>query len=112
MQCHGLIENVHQKVIEGELWEEAPHQVPVCIECHQPHGNEDAQLLLTRSSQLCAGCHESAHRVSHPIGEEVIDPRTGESVTCLSCHQLHGAEFAKYLPLNPDMALCIQCHDK
>ena len=37
MQCHARIEEVHVKVIEGRLWEEEPHKVPSCVECHQPH---------------------------------------------------------------------------
>ncbi len=37
MQCHGRIEEVHVKVIEGRLWESEPHKVPSCVECHQPH---------------------------------------------------------------------------
>jgi predicted CXXCH cytochrome family protein len=83
-----------------------------CVQCHLPHGGDDPQLLITRGSQLCAGCHERAHAVSHPAGDDIIDPRTGEGMHCLSCHQLHGADFPQYLPLNPDMALCIQCHKK
>ena len=35
--CHGRIEQVHQKVIRGELWEKEPNKVPVCVECHEPH---------------------------------------------------------------------------
>lgn len=88
------------------------HDGMECVTCHAPHGNGDEQLLVTRGASLCAGCHERAHQVSHPIGDDIIDPRTGVAVTCLSCHQLHGADFTKYLPLNPDMALCIQCHKK
>ena len=37
MTCHHQIEDVHTKVIEGKLWEERPHQIPACIDCHQPH---------------------------------------------------------------------------
>src|SRR3972149_3840803 len=36
-KCHGLIEQVHQKVIRGELWEREPNKVPVCVDCHAPH---------------------------------------------------------------------------
>ena len=61
---------------------------------------------------LCGECHEEAHNVTHPVGPDVIDPRTEAAVTCLSCHQMHGARFAQYLPLNPDMELCIQCHNR
>lgn len=90
----------------------ATHQGTECTECHAPHGNDDSQLIKKRDTMLCGRCHESAHQVTHPVGEEVIDPRTGESVNCLSCHQMHGARFEKYLPLSPKMELCIQCHKR
>jgi len=96
----------------GEKAKYLTHDGLDCVNCHLPHGGEDAQLLVTRGPELCAGCHESAHRVTHPIGPDVIDPRTQEAVNCLSCHQPHGADFEQYLPLNPDMALCVQCHNK
>jgi len=83
-----------------------------CSECHTPHGGQNPRYLRVEGGTICAGCHEDAHQVSHPLGEDVIDPRTGEAVTCLSCHQLHGADFANYLPLDPDMDLCIQCHKR
>lgn len=88
------------------------HDGMSCGECHVAHGNDDSVLLRTRDTMLCGRCHESAHQVSHPMGDDVIDPRTGESVNCLSCHQLHGARFELYLPLSPNMELCIQCHSR
>jgi predicted CXXCH cytochrome family protein len=86
------------------------HDGMTCTECHVPHGSDDPKYLKTREVDLCARCHQAAHRVTHPVGEDVIDPRTGESVTCVSCHQMHGPDFADYLPLDPSSDLCIQCH--
>ncbi len=83
-----------------------------CVNCHLPHGADNSALLVRTDSGLCAGCHEQAHKATHPVGPEVIDPRTGKPVTCMSCHQLHGSDFPFYLPLNPDMELCLQCHKK
>jgi predicted CXXCH cytochrome family protein len=81
-----------------------------CTECHLPHGADNPRYFATDEIQLCSRCHEDAHRVSHPVGPEVIDARTEKPVTCVSCHQLHGPDFDKYLPLDPSMDLCIQCH--
>jgi predicted CXXCH cytochrome family protein len=83
-----------------------------CTNCHTPHGADNARYLKSADVDLCAGCHERAHAASHPIGPEVIDQRTNEPVTCLSCHKLHGADYEPYLPLNPQMDLCIQCHKR
>jgi len=35
--CHARIEDVHRKVIRGELWEKELHVLPACVDCHQPH---------------------------------------------------------------------------
>jgi len=86
------------------------HDSMNCLECHVPHGANNANYLISPDGDFCRPCHEQAHAVTHPVGPEVIDARTGEPVTCLSCHQLHGAEFDWYLPLDPARDLCIQCH--
>ena len=83
-----------------------------CSNCHLPHGANDPQYLKEDRVAICADCHEAAHSAGHPVGPDVIDARTELPVTCLSCHQLHGAPFEKYLPLSPDMDLCVQCHKK
>ena len=81
-----------------------------CANCHTPHGSDNPQYLKSQGEDICIGCHTDAHKGSHPLGPNVIDPRTNTPVTCLSCHKLHGADFKPYLPLNPAMELCIQCH--
>ena len=83
-----------------------------CSSCHDPHGGDAAHYLRSTAPELCASCHVDAHRASHPMGPGVTDPRNGEPLTCLSCHQLHGAKFNAYLPLSPDRELCVQCHRK
>jgi predicted CXXCH cytochrome family protein len=83
-----------------------------CSNCHTPHGAENPKYLATLDVDLCSRCHERAHRVSHPIGPDIIDPRTEMPMTCLSCHRLHGSEFEDYLALDPSMDLCIQCHQR
>jgi len=88
------------------------HNGQACTTCHLPHGADNDKYLKSVGVDLCTGCHEGAHRSSHPVGDDTIDPRTGKQLTCISCHQLHGADFEKYLPLDPTMDLCIQCHKK
>lgn len=83
-----------------------------CNSCHNPHGSNVEKYLIKENLDLCSDCHADAHASSHPVGEDVIDPRNGESVTCLTCHTLHGSEYEKYLTLDPKMDLCIQCHKR
>ena len=108
LKCH-FTENKYASMPREKI---LTHGGMDCSTCHDPHGSADDLYLVDNDLELCAGCHEGAHRSTHPVGPEVIDPRTGKSVTCLSCHTLHGANFDQYLPASPEMDLCIQCHRK
>jgi len=88
------------------------HDAMDCSMCHAPHGADNESYLKTLDVDLCVECHGAAHATSHPVGEGVIDARTGQELTCLTCHQLHDPPFEQYLPLDPAMDLCIQCHKK
>jgi predicted CXXCH cytochrome family protein len=44
------------------------------------------------------------------MGAGVKDPRTNETLTCLSCHDPHGTQFASFVPFSKERELCIQCH--
>jgi predicted CXXCH cytochrome family protein len=88
------------------------HDAMECSNCHTAHGAENSKYLVTTDVDLCSRCHERAHKVSHPVGPDVIDQRTGEAVTCLSCHTMHGSDHESYLTLDPSMDLCVQCHQR
>lgn len=107
MRCHFNTAN-HSKKSSEYL----THEGQDCSTCHNLHDADNETLLISQGSDLCAGCHQRAHSVSHPLGEDVIDPRDNKPMTCLDCHQMHGADFDLYLPLDPKMALCIQCHKR
>jgi predicted CXXCH cytochrome family protein len=106
LHCHFKDEKYADKSRASVL----THNGMDCTNCHLPHGAANERYFVSNVIDLCSGCHENAHRTSHPIGEDIIDPRSGEQVTCVSCHQLHGADFEPYLPLDSQMDLCIQCH--
>lgn len=61
---------------------------------------------------LCYSCHtRSELGISHPVGENVIDPNTGQMMTCTStCHRSHTAPYRYLLSLPGDGALCVSCH--
>ena len=83
-----------------------------CSQCHSVHGATNAGYLKSTGEDLCRGCHTDSHKGSHPMGGEIIDPRTNTTLVCTGCHKLHGADFKPYLPLNPARELCLQCHKK
>jgi predicted CXXCH cytochrome family protein len=81
-----------------------------CTACHAPHESDKKPLLKAARADLCKGCHQTHSQFAHPYGPNVLDPRTGQAMTCLSCHNPHASSFAAILVANPSRALCVQCH--
>jgi len=93
-QCHGRIEQVHQKVIAGELWEKEPHKVPACIECHQPHEVRRVYYEEGMADRECLDCHGR---------HDLVTERDGQSVSLYVDHaETVGSAHAK--------VTCAQCH--
>lgn len=93
-QCHGRIEEVHRKVIEGELWEQEPHKVPACIECHQPHELRRVFYDEGVSNRECLSCHGK---------EDLATEHDGETVSLyVNASEFHDSVHAK--------TSCAQCH--
>ncbi len=95
-KCHGRIEDVHQKVIYGELWEKQPNKIPVCIDCHEPHEARKLYYEEGVSDRECMNCHgkpdittvRDGVTVSLQIDSlEVHDSVHRQAgVTCAQCH--------------------------
>ncbi len=94
-RCHAQIEKVHVKVIEGRLWEEAPHKIPACIDCHQPHKIRRTPASPSRvANKECMRCHgdrnlsveRDGHRVSLYIDEARYNASSHATVACAQCH--------------------------
>jgi predicted CXXCH cytochrome family protein len=81
-----------------------------CPICHAPHQSDTKPLLKAAKADLCKDCHKSHSQFGHPFGPGVIDPRTGQTMTCLACHNPHGTQFVSILIDSPSRALCVQCH--
>jgi cytochrome b subunit of formate dehydrogenase len=93
--CHARIEEVHVKVIEGRLWEEEPHKIPACVDCHQPHEIRRSPLNPKRvANKECLHCHadpelsmeRDGEQVSLFMDEEVFDLAMHAQVACAQCH--------------------------
>lgn len=81
-----------------------------CTDCHSAHGGERPVLLSENAIDLCGACHTHEHSIRHPVGDGVIDPRTGSVMTCLSCHSIHEPGYEMYLHASDERDLCIGCH--
>ena len=60
--------------------------------------------------ELCGTCHKTHAKFTHPFGKGVVDPRTKEEMTCLSCHGPHGTPQRYILVADGKRDLCVECH--
>jgi len=94
-QCHSRIEEVHVKVISGRLWEEEPHKIPSCIDCHQPHKIRQTPVdLQSVANSVCMQCHSDKNLTARRDGETIslfvdeyaFKTSAHSSVACAQCH--------------------------
>lgn len=93
MKCHGLIEDVHRKVIAGELWEREG-VVPLCVECHSPHEIRKVFYDTNMSNADCLRCHADPQlRASAGDRSLFVDAdehgnsiHGRKNVACAQCH--------------------------
>jgi cytochrome b subunit of formate dehydrogenase len=94
MSCHFLIEEVHKKIIRGELWEAEPGAIPACTDCHVPHKVRKETLELTLSDKSCLKCHKkkdvhkvvNGKKISLTVDREIIDASMHKNIPCVKCH--------------------------
>jgi len=93
-QCHVRIEEVHAKVVRGELWEKAPHQVPACVDCHEPHKIRRVFYAQGMADADCMACHAKRDLTGTRDGETVsmfvdrseLGHSRHQKVRCAQCH--------------------------
>ncbi|HOV74007.1 MAG TPA: cytochrome c3 family protein [Candidatus Hydrogenedentes bacterium] len=114
-QCHALIEQVHRKVINGELWEKEPDKVPVCVDCHQPHEARRIYYDEGVSDKDCMACHAQAVQGSArqipAVNPDEIAHSTHKTVRCAQCHT--GATVSHLRPCDTIQGAvdCSICHE-
>ena len=118
MKCHGRIEEVHRKVIAGELWERRG-VVPICVDCHSPHEIRKVQYTTQMSNADCLSCHQDPARAISSEGrslyvdaEDYAGSVHGRKViSCAQCHT--GATPSKERPCSSitQKVDCAICHE-
>lgn len=102
-----------------------------CQSCHQIHGGEGDELLITGflSTKLCASCHhqensndkkEARRKGIHPVNiiletTQTIGTRKTDKVVCLTCHSAHGGrENSRLMTTEVEQVerLCESCHER
>lgn len=90
-KCHVQIEEVHRKVIKGELWEKELHTLPACVDCHQPHKVRKVFYDQGMADRDCLRCHE----------KENLKAKDGRSMLVKTDDLAHSAHIK---------TACSQCH--
>ncbi len=119
MKCHARIEEVHTKVIRGELWEKAPGAIPACTDCHVPHKVRREAVTVTISDRECMKCHER-HDVFQVAGRDTtsmwvdrdqLDRSAHTNIPCVKCHV--DVDPRRHRPCEPAGRVdCSNCHAK
>lgn len=95
MKCHARIEEVHVKVIEGELWEKEPHKIPSCSDCHPPHKIRRRPTQIHGAANAdCMKCHSNpsltmerdGQQVSLFVDEAAFARGSHSDTACAKCH--------------------------
>lgn len=83
-----------------------------CLNCHKPHGSDNAPLLSKESIDLCKSCHGDYGKngIGHPVNKNIKDPWNGGYLRCASCHDPHGTSYDKLLRNQNNDNLCVKCH--
>ena len=92
--CHGQIERVHRKVIEGQLWESEPDKIPACVDCHAPHKIRNVRYPAGSANADCLTCHADTGLTMTRDGETmslfvdgaVHDGSAHADTACAQCH--------------------------
>jgi len=112
--CLGCHETIEKRTLAMEkklrTQECSPIRTRQCFECHIPIHSDQPLNFRAEPIDMCARCHKAEHSTTHPVGNNVIDPRNNQAVTCISCHSMHSARADYMLTHDRNRALCIQCH--
>lgn len=119
MKCHARIEEVHTKVIRGELWEKAPGAIPACTDCHVPHKVRREAVTLTISDRDCMKCHErhdvfkiaGTDTISMSVDKDLLEASAHTNIPCVKCHV--DVDPRRHRPCETSGVVdCSNCHAK
>ena len=86
-------------------------KIGACLDCHVSHGSNN-RYFLAKGADTCAAenCHPTQGTFTHPVGEAIIDPRNKAPMDCNTCHNVMGSPEKMLLRADPNVDLCVQCH--
>lgn len=113
-QCHSDI----QEITQTKKFVHAPVVSNHCTICHSPHASKYEFQLRIPTNQICLACHDDKKEGNHPVVFHPFQSRKDPSnpnkeLTCVSCHNPHGADNNNLLRGDGGyFQLCQSCHNK
>lgn len=119
MQCHGQIEQVHVQVIEGRLWEEQPHEIPACVDCHAPHRIRRVIYETGSANVNCLRCHGDedlvgvarSDTVSLYVDQQAYALSSHAETPCAQCHAEVRPTLSRPCAAIRSPVDCATCHE-
>ncbi len=118
MQCHAQIEQVHRQVIEGRLWEDEPHKIPACVDCHSPHRIRRVFYDAGVANRDCLRCHGDrdlrgvarGDTVSLFVDADAYGANEHGGTACAQCHVEVNPALARPCAAIQNPVDCAICH--
>lgn len=117
MVCHRKIEEVHTKIIRGELWEDEPGAIPACTSCHIPHKVSTQNISPNIADIACLKCHEKedSHKlvadsiISLQVFKADLQNSVHQNISCVKCHS--DVSIKRHRPCETAKRVdCSNCH--
>lgn len=114
--CHAQIEDVHRKVIRGELWEKEAHVLPACVDCHQPHKARKVFYDQGMADKDCMRCHERRDLKSTKDGRSLyvdaalLSGSIHAKKSCSQCHSGVSPSHVRPCETLTQKVDCASCH--
>jgi hypothetical protein len=115
-KCHAQIEEVHRKVIKGELWEKKAHVLPACVDCHEPHKARKVFYDQGMADKDCMACHEQRDIRASSDGRSLYIRTTDlaqsrhAKTSCSQCHSEVNASRRRPCETISQKVDCSSCH--
>ena len=117
-KCHAQIEQVHRKIIRGELWEKAANTLPACVDCHQPHKIRKVFYDQGMADKDCMRCHENPNLKASKDGRSLfvrisdVNHSKHGKTACSQCHSGVNASHVRPCETITKAVDCSSCHEE
>jgi cytochrome b subunit of formate dehydrogenase len=115
-KCHSAIEQVHRKIIRGELWEKEANVLPACPDCHQPHKVRKVFYEQGMADADCLTCHAKKDIKASSDGRSLyvdvveLSQSRHNSRSCSQCHSEVRPSLVRACATITQKVDCAACH--